>query len=195
MLIAPRVTGWSMSCSLPACHHQPLCPQMCSTCTCAGVALRLLFRTKIRNKTSTAGAHTLPMDKSSGKFSRNGSGICVLNWVIICTQRLCASLSLQKPKQRPIPLPHPRTPPSLSERERALHQTSGPDTAEQSEEQTSPALKGLHHHSDSPVIYGAPEWAGTSRVGLFAGADAGAATRRHAPLSNQPPALPTRTAR
>jgi hypothetical protein len=48
-----------------------------------------------------------------------------------------------------------------------LHQPSGPDTAEQSEDQTSLALKG----SDPPVIYGAPQWAGTSRVGLFAGAD------------------------
>ncbi len=48
-----------------------------------------------------------------------------------------------------------------------MHQPWGPDTAEQSEEQTSLALKG----SDPPVIYGAPEWAGTSRVGLFAGAD------------------------
>jgi hypothetical protein len=52
-----------------------------------------------------------------------------------------------------------------------LHQNSGLDTAEQSEEQTSPALKGSHYQSDPPVIYGAPEWAGTSRVGLFAGAD------------------------
>ncbi len=84
--------------------------------------------------------------------------------------------------------------PPRVERERALPQPSGPDTAEQSEEQTSLALKGPHPQSDPPVVYGAPEWAGTSRVGLFAGADAGAATRRHAPLSNQPPALPTRTA-
>src|SRR5260370_7397322 len=99
-----------MSCSLPACHHQPLCPQMCSTCTCAGVYLGRFFPMKIRNKTSTAGGTTLPMDKDTGKLCRNGSGICVLNWVIICSQRLCASLSLQKPKQRPIPLPHPRTP-------------------------------------------------------------------------------------
>lgn len=48
-----------------------------------------------------------------------------------------------------------------------MHQPSGPDTTEQSEEQTSLALKG----SDLPVVYGAPEWAGTSRVGLFAGND------------------------
>jgi hypothetical protein len=52
-----------------------------------------------------------------------------------------------------------------------LHQPSGPDTAEQSEEQTSLALKGSHPQSNPPVIYGAPEWARTSRVGLFAGAD------------------------
>jgi hypothetical protein len=52
-----------------------------------------------------------------------------------------------------------------------LHQSSDPDTAEQSEEQTSPALKDPHHQSDPPVIYGAPQWAATSRVGLFAGAD------------------------
>jgi hypothetical protein len=52
-----------------------------------------------------------------------------------------------------------------------LHQPSGPDTAEQSEKQTSLALKGPHHQSDPPAIYGAPQWAATSRVGIFAGAD------------------------
>jgi len=52
-----------------------------------------------------------------------------------------------------------------------LHQPSGLDTDAQSEEQTSLALKGPHPQSDLPVVYGALEWAGTSRVGLFAGAD------------------------
>ena len=126
---------------------------------------------KIRNKTAIGGAPTLPMDKSSGKFFRSGSGTSVLNWVIICIQRLCVSLSLRKPKQHPIPLPHPKSPPPRVERESALHQNSGPDTAEQSEEQTSPALKDPHHQSDPPVIYGAPAWAATSRAGIFAGAD------------------------
>src|SRR5258708_34866015 len=93
------------------------------------------------------------------------------HWVIICIQLPCVSQNWQKLKQHLIPLLHPRNPPPKVERERALHQSSGPDTAEQSEEQTSLALKDPHHQSDLPVIYGAPQWAATSRVGLFAGAD------------------------
>jgi hypothetical protein len=50
-----------------------------------------------------------------------------------------------------------------------LHQNSRSDTDAQSE--TSLALKDPHQQSDIPVIYGAAEWAGTSRVGIFAGAD------------------------
>lgn len=41
----------------------------------------------------------------------------------------------------------------------------------QSEQQGSLALKDPHQESRTPTIYGAPEWAGTSRMGIFAGTD------------------------
>jgi hypothetical protein len=71
----------------------------------------------------------------------------------------------------PRPLLHPRDPPPLSESDRANHQTSGRDTGPESEKQSSLVLKDLHQESHCSAVYGAPEWARTSRVGIFAGAD------------------------
>jgi hypothetical protein len=110
------------------------------------------------------------MDRSFGKSSRNGCGISASNWAIACIRRLCVRPSLQKPKWSAIPLPHPRNPPPLSERDRACHQDAGRGPDAQSE-QRSLALKDPHQESHASVIYGAPEWAGTSRVGIFAGTD------------------------
>ncbi len=52
-----------------------------------------------------------------------------------------------------------------------MHHDAGRGSDPQSEQQTSLALKDPHQESDTPVIYGAPEWAGTSHVGIFAGVD------------------------
>jgi hypothetical protein len=64
-------------------------------------------------------------------------------------------------------LPRSRIPPPVSERDGAKHQHSDPHPALQSESQGNPPEKDPH----ASAIYGAPEWARTSQVGIFAGRD------------------------
>ncbi len=107
------------------------------------------------------------MDRSFGKSSRNGCGISASNWDIVCIRLPCVRPSLRKLKWFPISLPHLRTPP-LSERDTA-NSGRGPDA--ESKQWGHLVVKDAHQQSHTSAIYGAPEWARTSRVGIFAGTD------------------------
>jgi hypothetical protein len=63
-----------------------------------------------------------------------------------------------------------RNPPPLTERNSPDRQDSGRDPQE-SDEPCSPLVADLCQESHCSVAYGAPEWARTSRVGIFAGTD------------------------
>ncbi len=130
-----------------------------------GAVLRQCFPTKTKNKTSIVGARTPPMVRSSGRLLLSGYGTYVSNWAIACIPLPCVLPSSQKSKPYPTLLPYLRTPPSLSEGNEAS------DSDSQSEQQHSLVVKASRQESQSSVSYGAPEWARTSRVGIFAGTD------------------------
>jgi len=133
--------------------------------------MRLVQTSTRRANSRTVGAPTPPMDRSFGKSSRNGCGICAWNWVIVFIQQPCVPLRLPKPKVLKRTLPHPRPFPPLSERDSLDHHETGPDFDSQSQQQGRLLVGDSRKAHHTSAVYGTAEWARTSRVGLFAGAD------------------------
>lgn len=52
-----------------------------------------------------------------------------------------------------------------------MHHDADPGSDPESKEPISLVLKASHQENQTSVVYGAPEWARTSRVGIFAGTD------------------------
>jgi hypothetical protein len=71
----------------------------------------------------------------------------------------------------PRTLSRPRPPPPLSERDSVDHHDAGRDLDSQSEQQGSLCVTDSRKDHHTSAVYGTPEWARTSRVGIFAGAD------------------------
>ena len=69
-------TARSLSSSFPPSHQTPSVPPTCLISTCIEGPLRRCSPMKIRNKIPIAGCLIRLVGKSSGKSSRNGSGIC-----------------------------------------------------------------------------------------------------------------------
>ncbi len=67
--------------------------------------------------------------------------------------------------------PTSEDPPPRVERERGKYRDAGLDSDPRSEQQDSPEEVDPEKDHHASALYGAPEWARTSRVGIFAGTD------------------------